>query len=141
MGTTIPFEYAGGPWIKDPHKFAKALQENTGGGIIFRPTFFKPYYGRHKGQVCGGVQLYVTDRDLYSPYLVGLQIMATHQKLYPDVDLFENEKRWGMFAKVMGSKKIREEIQSGANPLDMQEAWLDELNEFSEMRQKYLLYN
>ena len=141
VGTTIPFEYAGGPWIKDPHTFAKTLQENAGGGKIFKPTFFKPYYGRHKGQICGGVQLFVTDRDVYSPYLVGLQIMATHQQLYPDVDLFENKNRFNMFAKVMGSRKIQEEIQSGANPREMQQTWLDELNDFAEMRQKYLLYN
>lgn len=141
VGTTLPFEYAGGPWIKDPHNFAKALQENIAGGIIFRPTFFKPYYGRHKGEVCGGVQLYVTNRDVYSPYLVGLQIMAVHQKLYPDVDLFENDNRLDMFAKVMGSKTIHKTIQSGVNPLDIQAAWLDELNEFAELRLRYLLYN
>ncbi len=141
VGTTIPFEYAGGPWIKDPHTFAKALQAIAGAGIIFRPTFFKPYYGRHKGQVCGGVQLYVTDRNAYSPYLVGLQIMAIHQTLYPQVDLFENEHRLDMFAKVMGSHQVRKDLQSGSNPVEMEKEWLPELNKFAELRQQYLLYN
>ena len=101
----------------------------------------KPYYGRFKGQVCGGVQLYVSDRELYKPYLVGLQIMSVHQELYPEVDLFANEGRWSMFNKVMGDDQIKEDIQAGKDPLEMEAGWLEDLNKFAEMRKAYLLYN
>ena len=141
VGITIPFEFSGGPWIVNPHEFAAALQDRVGEGVIFRPTFVKPYYGRYKGQVCGGVQLYVSDRERYKPYLVGLQILAVHQELYPEIDLFAEEGRWGMFTKVMGDKQIKKDIQAGKDPLDMEAAWLGELNEFAQMRQKYLLYD
>jgi len=141
VGITIPFEFSGGPWIKNPHEFAAALQARVGEGITFRPTFVKPYYGRYKGQVCGGVQLHVTDRDKYRPYLVGLQILAVHQELYPEIDLFANQGRWGMFTKVMGDKKIQQDIQAGRDPLDMQQEWLKDLNDFAELRKPYLLYN
>jgi len=141
VGVTIPFEFAGGPWITNPHDFADALKTRVGEGIIFRPTFVKPYYGRFKGQVCGGVQLYVSDPEQYKPYLVGLQILAVHQELYPDVDLFANEGRWGMFNKVMGDDQIMKDIQAGKDPLEMEAGWLKDLNDFAEMRKAYLLYN
>ncbi len=141
VGITIPFEFAGGPWILNPHEFAHALKARVGEGVIFRPTFVKPYYGRFKGQVCGGVQLHVSDRELYKPYLVGLQILAVHRELYPDVDLFANADRWGMFNKVMGDDQIMKDIQAGKDPLEMEAGWLEELNKFAEMRKAYLLYN
>ena len=141
VGVTIPFEFTGGPWITNPHEFADALKARVGEGISFRPTFVKPYYGRFKGQVCGGVQLYVTDPYKYKPYLVGLQILAVHQELYPDVDLFANEGRWRMFNVVMGDDQIMKDIKAGKNPLEMEADWQEDLNKFAEMRKAYLLYN
>jgi uncharacterized protein YbbC (DUF1343 family) len=141
VGITIPFEFSGGPWITNPHEFADALQAIVGGGVIFRPTCVKPYYGRYKGQVCGGVQLYVRDREVYKPYLAGLQILAVHQELYPEIDLFANEGRWNMFNKVMGDDQIMLDIQAGKDPAEMEAGWLEELNNFAKNRQKYLLYN
>ncbi len=141
VGVTVPFEFAGGPWITNPHEFADALKVRVGDAIAFRPTFVKPYYGRYKGQVCGGVQLHVKNREQYKPYLVGLQILAVHQELYPEIDLFANDGRWSMFNKVMGDDQIMKDIQAGMDPIEMEAGWLEELNDFAEMRQKYLLYN
>ncbi|NQV14530.1 DUF1343 domain-containing protein [bacterium] len=141
VGITIPFEVCGGPWIKNPGEFAQALQERAGKGVIFRPTFFKPYYGRHKGQVCGGIQLHITDRNIYSAYLTGLLLVSVHQELYPEIDLFQNEGRLSMYAKVMGSDKIQKDLQSGKDPLEMEQAWLEDLGKFGVLREKYLLYN
>jgi len=141
VGTTVPFELAGGPWIKNPHEFAEALSARITEGVIFRPTFFKPYYGRHKGEICGGVQVHVTDRDLYSPYITGVLIMSVHQDLYPEIDLFKNEHRWSMFGKVMGTDDFRKELKAGKDPLEMQAGWQADLREFDTLRQEYLLYD
>jgi len=141
VGTTVPFELAGGPWITNPHEFARALQARAGEGVTFRPTFFKPYYGRHEGETCGGVQIHVTDPAKFEPYVTGLLMMSVHQELYPDVDLFDKERRWGMFAKVTGSESIRVDIRSGKDPREMQAAWEEDLNTFESLRQPYLLYD
>lgn len=141
VGTTVPFEYAGGPWITNPHEYARALQAKAGAGVTYRPTFFKPYYGRHKGQTCGGVQIHVTDPVKFQPYITGLLLMSVHQELYPDVNLFEKENRWSMFAKVTGSDSIREDIQAGKDPFSMQKGWQDDLSQFEQLRQPYLLYD
>ncbi len=141
VGVTTPFEVAGGPWITNPNEYAQALEQRIGEGVIFRPMFFKPYYGRHKGQTCGGVQLHVTDRDKFEPYLAGLLMMSVHQDLYPEIDLFKNENRWSMFAKVMGSDQIRKDLQAGKDPREMEAEWQADLAKFKELRKKYLLYD
>jgi uncharacterized protein YbbC (DUF1343 family) len=141
VGTTIPFELAGGPWIKDPQEFAENLQARVGRSVIFRPTFFKPYYGRHKGEVCGGVQIHVQDREAFRPYVTGLQILSVHQELYPEIDLFQNLNRWSMFGKVMGGDWIRSALQAHEDPLEMQSRWQADLEEFQELRKPYLLYD
>ncbi len=141
VGITTPFEVAGGPWISNPNEFAHVLSARVGAGVIFRPTFFKPYYGRNKGQICGGFQIHVTDRNLFKPYLTGLMIMSVHQELYPEIDLFKNESRWSMYAKVMGTDRIQKDLQAGQDPLEMESNWQADLAQFTELRKKYLLYN
>lgn len=140
VGTTLPFEYIGGPWIKDPHHYAEVLQQRIGNGVKLRPCFFKPYYGRHRGKICGGVQLYVTDRNAYRPYITGLIAVAVTQELYPEVDLFGNKDRWKMFDQVSGGSWIREGLQDGIDPKTFEVQWNEELSEFMAIRQKYLLY-
>ena len=141
VGTTIPFEFAGGPWIKDPFEFAAALLERSPGGVIFRPTFIKPYYGRFQGQVCGGVQIHVSDREIYKPYLISLLILSTHQELYPEVDLFSVEKRLRTYDIVTGCGWIREGLVAGEDPYDLEATWQPGLEDFLELREDYLLYN
>jgi len=141
IGTTVPFELSGGPWIKNPHEYAAALSARIGEGVIFRPTFFKPYYGRYQGETCGGVQVHVTDREMFFPYISGVLMMSVHQELYPEIDLFQNENRWSMFAKVMGSDQFRKVLQAGKDPQEMQKDWQTDLASFDELRQAYLLYD
>ena len=141
VGTTIPFEFAGGPWIKNPKEYAEALAVRCGPGVQFRPTFVKPYYGRYKGQVCGGVQIYVTDPELFQPYYCGLVMLAVHQELYPEVDLYENEKRHWAFQRVTGNEWIMTELQKGTDPNELRQRWQPELDEFMAIREQYLLYD
>ncbi len=141
VGTTIPFEFTGGPWIKDPREFAQAVEVRIGDGLDLRPTFVKPYYGRYAGQVCGGVQLYVTDLTRFKPYLAGLEILASHQELYPEVDLFANPKRLKSFQRVTGNSWILEGLRAGKSGTDLETRWTPALNEFLKKREKYLLYD
>lgn len=70
-GTTRALEFVGHPDI-EPFRFAEHLNKNyTSEGIYFRPQVFLPTFQKFKGEVCGGVQLHVTDQDSGSPWLAG----------------------------------------------------------------------
>ena len=74
-GTTRPFELVGAPWL-DPWKLAAAMRRRSLPGVRFRPTFFTPTFQKHAGQLCGGVQLHVTDRSSFPAFLTYLLLIV-----------------------------------------------------------------
>jgi len=139
VGYTLPFEMVGAPWI-DGEKFAKALNKLNLPGVIFRPVYFKPYYGKYKGEVCQGVQLHLIDMNTFKPFVTGIHLMKTTMALYPNHNLFAKRSRLSMFNKVMGSDHILKSLQRGQSVDQIEAAWQNELNRFKNIRQKYLIY-
>jgi uncharacterized protein YbbC (DUF1343 family) len=70
-GTTTPFELIGHPMI-EPHSFCyyvqKELQKAKCVGFKIRPAGFIPTFDKHKGKLCGGFQILVTDRNRFRPW-------------------------------------------------------------------------
>lgn len=139
VGYTSPFEFAAATWI-DAGEFAKALTKLNLPGVLFRPLHYKPYYFGFKDQELKGVQLHITDYDTFEPFITGLHIMKTAMDLYPDEDIFANERRISSFNRVMGSDAITEGLKNGASIEELKQQWQDELNSFLKIREKYLLY-
>ena len=72
-GTTRPFEFVGHPKL-EPHTFCqeleKAFAKASCEGFKIRPAGFIPTFDKHKGKLCGGFQMLVTDRRRFRPWLV-----------------------------------------------------------------------
>ena len=81
-GTTKPFEFIGAPFI-DPQKWADKLNSLGLEGVYFRPMYFTPTFEDYANQLCGGVQVHVTDRDKFSATKVGAAMVYTVKELYP----------------------------------------------------------
>jgi uncharacterized protein YbbC (DUF1343 family) len=134
-GTTRPFELVGAPWI-DGTDLALKLNALGLPGVVFREAWFTPTFSKFQGEVCGGVQLHITDRAAYRPFAVALHIIRTVRGLYPG--RFEFHKDY--FDKIMGTAKIREALESGA-AVETIVAGLDSgLEAFRALRAPYLLY-
>jgi uncharacterized protein YbbC (DUF1343 family) len=69
-GTTRPFELIGAPYI-DPDDYALQLNNLGLAGVYFRSCAFQPTFQKHGGVTCGGVQIHVTDRQLFEPVIAG----------------------------------------------------------------------
>lgn len=82
-GTTRPFELLGAPGI-DPHALARRLNEMGETGVWALPVLFRPQFHKHAGEVCGGVELVITDRRSFRPYRLGLQFLAAVVELAPE---------------------------------------------------------
>ena len=113
-------------------------------GVQFRPLWFTPTFSKHAGQLCGGVQLHVTDREAFAPVRTGLALIKTIHDVYPDQFRFlegdaVNQGR-PFFDLLAGNAWIRQAILDG-QPLESIEArWQPELRRFEELRRRYLLY-
>ena len=134
-GTTRPFELFGAPWI-DGHELTKRLNGLKLPGIIFREAWFSPTFSKFKGELCGGAQIHVTDRDAYKPFTTTLHIIRTVMDSYPDEFQFHQD----YFDKIMGSSKIREALLNGAKVEGLIQGFAQKLEEFAQNRKQYLIY-
>jgi uncharacterized protein YbbC (DUF1343 family)/CubicO group peptidase (beta-lactamase class C family) len=123
-GTNTPFQVLGAPYI---HEFIP--------GLRFVPTFFTPTSGIFHGQPCQGVELLVTDRASVFPMLTGIEIAATLHKFYPQK--FE----LGRTIQLLGSRSTLEELEKGDVPSRIAIGWEKQIEQFRQMRKKYLLYS
>ncbi len=140
-GTTKPFELLGAPYVNST-EFAAALNELHLPGVDFRAASFTPAFSKHRGTLSHGVQIHVTHKQSFHPVKTGLHIVKTLHDMYPEDFAFRAENSAGVsfFDYLVGNGWIREAIEEGKSVEYMQEKWKDELNEFRNIREGYLLY-
>lgn len=143
-GTTKVFEINGAPFI-DPYQWAAALDAYNFPGVIFRPCYFRPTFQKWSEQTCGGVQIHVTDRETFTPVIVGIAMTKTAYDLYTDEFQWKQEAYEYVFDKnpfdvVSGTDKIRKQIESGVSIEEIEANWADGLSAFREARKQFLLY-
>lgn len=146
-GTTRPFELIGAPWAVGS-SLAGRLNGLGLAGCRFRPVFFEPTFSKHAGEVCGGVQIHVLDRDVFRPVRTGAYILATIHKLYPDrfqwIGTPEQQAAGRLHIDLLtGTDELRRTLDSGGYDPGIDELltkWEDEAVRFEAERERFLLY-
>ncbi|HEX9723625.1 MAG TPA: DUF1343 domain-containing protein [Vicinamibacteria bacterium] len=143
-GTTRPFELMGAPWI-DPHRLIAELGREDLPGVRLRPVSFQPAFQKFAGQLCGGIQQHVVDRESYRPVRTGLAILKVARRLWPrEFDWrpppYEYEMKRPAIDVLAGNSRIREQIEADAPLADIEGEWQSDLTRFRELRSRYLLY-
>lgn len=140
-GTTKPFELIGAPFINSDELSAKLNSLNLP-GVKFRAASFTPTFSKHASKLSHGIQIHITDQDSFEPIVTGLHIVKTIHDMYPEDFEFRAEDSRGIsfFDLLTGNGWIREEIEAGTSVEDIQAMWEAELNEFKQVREKYLIY-
>ena len=141
-GTTRPFEIAGAPFV-DGDALAEALGELP--GLRLRPLVFTPTFEKHAGTACGGVQLHVTDRAAFRPYLTGVAFLRAVRTLWPDdfawrTRAYEFVDRIPAIDLLCGSPEVREGIDRGASLSELAATWAAAEDAFRAERTRWLLY-
>ncbi len=90
-GLTRPFEITGAPWI-DGRSLAEALIETGLPGFTPRPLTFRPTFHKHGGQICGGVQIHVTDPLSFRPVATYAALIALARRQDPERFRFRTER-------------------------------------------------
>src|SRR5258708_35491441 len=81
-GTDTPFELIGAPYVDDL-QFAEELNRAALPGVCFVPVQFTPTYSVHKGALCRGVYIELTNRDRCNVVDIGLETAGVLLRLYP----------------------------------------------------------
>ena len=144
-GTTLPFELVGAPYI-NAHKLADELKKERLPGILFRPQYFKPMFQKWCREICGGIQLHVTDRDQFKPLLTGIAVIRAISKLYPEHFAWRTEPYEFVSDRLAidllyGNPNFRESYLTNGSSLETIEgSWNEDLEEFKKLRQEFLIY-
>jgi len=82
-GTTRPFEIFGAPFIKT-ELLCRELNHLKLPGVFFRENYFQPTFHKFAGELCGGAQIHVLDRNAFCPFQTGVEIIRCIRKLSSD---------------------------------------------------------
>lgn len=81
-GTCNPFDFFGAPFIA-PDALDTMMRAARLPGVEWRELYFKPGFNKYAGQVCGGLQLMITDPENFSPVMTSLTLLQSLARLYP----------------------------------------------------------
>ena len=143
-GTTRPFELIGAPWL-DGERLAESMNARALPGVRYRPVEFSPAFHKHAGAICRGVQVHVTDRSAFEPFLAGLFLLAQARRQLPEKFAWR-ERPYEFVADrpamdlLCGSERERLAIERGADLSALAVEWRGECHEFARRRRECLLY-
>ena len=143
-GTTRPFEFIGAPFIRSRH-YADYCNSLELPGVYFRPASFLPTFNKHAGEMCGGVQVHVTDRGRYEPYLTGIAAVSAVRSLYPGFFKWSDPPYEYEFNKkpieiLCGCREVPDMIENGISWNRIRQYWQEDVQAFKRLRKPFLLY-
>jgi uncharacterized protein YbbC (DUF1343 family) len=144
-GTTRPFEWVGAPYL-EAAPYTRALNALGLPGVRFRPARFTPTFQKWAGRLCDGVQLHVTDRTRFKPFLTGLAIIATARRHAPRAfrwrrPPYEFEHRRLPIDILCGTDSVRRGIERGMNLASLERTWTPDLARWTRRRKAWLIYD
>jgi uncharacterized protein YbbC (DUF1343 family) len=143
-GTTRPFEIFGAPYV-DPETLAGILTAWNLPGCRFRPLSFEPTFHKFAGEVCGGVQVHVTDPDIFESVATYTAAIAAIANLWPGdfawkQPPYEYEADKLPIDILAGGERWRNEVEAGLSPWQMKTGWMEQLKAFAEMTAGFRRY-
>jgi len=143
-GTTKPFEFSGAPWL-DGQRLARDMTAMELPGCILRPIVYTPTFHKHAMKPNGGVQIHVTNAELFRPYRTGIAFLKAAHDQAPEkfawrAKAYEFVDKIPAIDLLAGTAAIREGIEAGASLDDMAARWPRDEGAFLDEREPYLLY-
>ncbi|HKA05654.1 MAG TPA: DUF1343 domain-containing protein [Gemmataceae bacterium] len=143
-GTTRPFEIIGAPWVSAERVLRKLASDDLP-GATFRALSFRPTFHKFTGELCGGVQIHVTDRKQFRPVRTSLALLAAMRtegegRIRWRMETYEFVSDKPAIDLLFGSDRERLALDAGVPAADISRAWEDEEAAFAVRTMPYLLY-
>jgi uncharacterized protein YbbC (DUF1343 family)/CubicO group peptidase (beta-lactamase class C family) len=132
-GTDTPFEIVGAPYIDDL-RLAHELNKLGLAGVQFTPVQFTPTTSVFKNELCKGVRISITQREVLRPVHLGIALICTLQLLH--ADRFDLAK----VNTLLNSTALLAKIRAGKSWRDIAAQYQPETAAFEERRRAFLRY-
>ena len=87
-GTTKPFEMIGAPYLR-ADEVIKYIESLGLKGFKLRECCFTPTFSKHKGELCHGFQIHITDPDAFEPFTFGVFMLDYIRKTHSELEFRE----------------------------------------------------
>lgn len=137
-GTNEPFQRFGAPWLR-ADSVVRLLEDLTLTGVKFRAERFtpdKPGDNKYAGRSIPGIRLELTDRERLQPARLGAAILWALSRVHAD----SLKLTLPGFDLRMGSARVREALQSGADPDAVMDRLLPQVVAFEKDARRFHLY-
>jgi uncharacterized protein YbbC (DUF1343 family)/CubicO group peptidase (beta-lactamase class C family) len=132
-GTDTPFEVVGAPWVS-AKRLATHLNGRNIAGVRFVPITFTPASGPYVHQQCEGTSIIVTNREVLDAPELGLELAAAlHDAAPTGFDI-------GRMKALLANQAAFTALQAGQDPRRIADDWRDGVEQFMQVRKKYLIY-
>ena len=142
-GTTRPFLLVGAPGVRPPELAeALALREL---GLRAVPTYFRPQFQKHAGEVCGGVELAIVEPQRVAAYRLGIELLVALKSVAPRAFRWR-EAPYEFVADrpaidlLTGGDEFRRGLEGGGDLAAWIDSWPADEAEFRRERAAILLY-
>ncbi len=132
-GTDTPFEVLGAPWVR-ARELASYLNARQIGGVRFVPLAFTPASANYAGQRCEGVNIVVLDRSMLDAPELGIELASALHKLYPA------QYRMERLPELLANQSAFDGLLRGDDPRVIAAGWSRGLEDFLQLRARYLIY-
>jgi uncharacterized protein YbbC (DUF1343 family) len=144
-GTTRPFELFGAPFLK-PAEVVARVRDEIGPGVTVRPCYFEPTFQKHQGEVCGGAQLHVVDRDDFESVRAAVTILRACHDLAPSEfswrpPPYEYEEVLLPIDILWGDSDLRAGVEAGLSTDEILSGVSTDLEAFAAATRPHLLYD
>jgi uncharacterized protein YbbC (DUF1343 family) len=137
-GTGEPFQRFGASWLK-ADSVARLLEDLSLTGVTFHAERFTPNApgdSKYAGKTIPGIRLELTDRERVQPARIGAAILWALARVHGDSLKISTPG----FDLRMGSVKVREALQAGADPDAVLDRTLPAVIAFEKDARRFYLY-
>jgi uncharacterized protein YbbC (DUF1343 family) len=86
------------------------------------------------------VEIHITDRESFRPFLTGIQVISTVKRLYPDNFRWRKVKGGYWIDMLVGDDRVRRGIDEGGDPWSIVDELEGELIGYAYEKEKYHIY-
>ncbi len=142
-GTTRPFEIIGAPFL-DANQFQKEMSAFDLPGVAFRALSFRPTFQKCAGQTCAGIQIHVTDRNVFDSIAMAYAELSLLLK-YPEFawrkEAYEFVENRLAIDLLIGDPILRQALEDGNDPIELSQTVGKRRARFDAQRAEILIYS
>lgn len=138
-GTAAPFQIFGAPFVKLDEFISELRKRIKCEEVAIRPRAFTPFWSKHAGKTCYGVEFIPTGNELNFLY-PAIITLKTFYDLYPNDFEFVKYADVSRLSSLTGDNLVDEYLTNKITLDELKEIWEKEAKEFEIQTQKYRIY-